>query len=76
MPVKLVPGLIWPGQRTSAGTLNAPSQLVFFSLRKGVIPASGQLFMWGPLSVLYITIVSSVMPSSSSRSSISPMHSS
>ena len=29
------------GQRTNAGTRNAPSQLLFFSLRNGVIPASG-----------------------------------
>ena len=39
-----VPGLITPGQRTSAGTRNAPSQLVFFSLRKGVVAASGHEF--------------------------------
>ena len=30
---------------------NAPSQLVFFSLRNGVVPASGQLLRCGPLSV-------------------------
>ena len=66
------PAAIRPGQRTSIGTRNAPSQLVFFSLRKGVIPPSGQLFMCGPLSVVYMTNVSSAMPSSSSRSSSSP----
>ena len=32
------------------------------------MPASGQEFMCGPLSVEYMTIVSSAMPSSSSRS--------
>ena len=31
-----------PGQRTISGTRNAPSQLVFFSLRNGVIAPSGQ----------------------------------
>jgi hypothetical protein len=40
------------GQRISCGTRNAPSQLVSFSLRKGVIAPSGQVFMCGPLSVL------------------------
>src|SRR4029078_4609522 len=42
---------------------NAPSQLEFFSLRNGVIAPSGQLFMCGPLSVLYMTKVLSAMPS-------------
>ena len=46
------PGLMCPGQRTMAGTRKAPSQLEFFSLRNGVMPASGQEFMCGPLSVL------------------------
>ena len=46
-----VPGLMWPGQRTRQGTRNAPSQLVFFSERNGVIAPSGQVFMCGPLSV-------------------------
>ena len=32
----------------------APSQLVFFSLRNGVMPPSGQVFMCGPLSVEYM----------------------
>ena len=47
-------------------TRNAPSQLVFFSLRNGVVPASGHVFWCGPLSVLYSTSVLSAMPSSSS----------
>ena len=38
-----VPGLILPGQRTKTGTRQPPSQLVFFSLRNGVMPASGQV---------------------------------
>ena len=63
-----VPGAIRPGQRIRHGTRNAPSQLEFFSLRNGVMPASGQLLMCGPLSVLYMTMVSSAIPSESSRS--------
>ena len=42
---------MFPGQRTINGTRKAPSQLVFFSLRKGVMAPSGQVFMCGPLSV-------------------------
>ena len=40
-----------PGQRIISGTRNAPSQFVFFSLRNGVMPPSGHVFMCGPLSV-------------------------
>ena len=40
----------------------APSQLVFFSLRNGVMPPSGHEFMCGPLSVEYMTKVLSAMP--------------
>ena len=65
-----VSALIRPGQRIIDGTRNAPSQPLFFSLRKGEMPASGQVFLWGPLSVLYMTIVLSAIPSSSSRSRI------
>jgi hypothetical protein len=43
---------ILPGQRIMAGTRKAPSQLVFFSLRKGVMAPSGHEFMCGPLSVV------------------------
>ena len=50
MPLSSVPGLMWPGQRISAGTRKAPSQLVFFSDRNGVVPASGQLFIINPLA--------------------------
>ena len=46
------PAGILPGQRISSGMRNAPSQLVFFSLRNGVMPPSGHVFMCGPLSVL------------------------
>ena len=37
------PALILPGHLTIAGTLQPPSQLVFFSPRKGVDAASGQV---------------------------------
>ena len=50
--LETTPAGIRAGQRIISGTRNAPSQFVFFSLRKGVMPASGQLFMCGPLSVL------------------------
>ena len=46
-----VPGFTVPGQRTSIGTRNAPSQFVFFSDRNGVIAPSGHVFMCGPLSL-------------------------
>ena len=72
MPLATEPASILPGQRTSSGMRNAPSQLVFFSLRNGVMPPSGQELRCGPLSVEYCTKVSSAMPSSSSRSSIWP----
>jgi hypothetical protein len=45
------PAGIRPGQRISSGIRKAPSQFVFFSLRNGVVPASGQVFWCGPLSV-------------------------
>ena len=46
------PALMRPGQRIIAGTRNAPSQLVSFSLRNGVVAASGQDHWFGPLSVV------------------------
>ena len=51
IPLETTPAGMRPGQRTISGTRKAPSQFVFFSLRNGVIPPSGQLFMCGPLSV-------------------------
>ena len=39
------------GKGTNSGTRNAPSQLVFFSLRNGVVAPSGQVLTCGPLSV-------------------------
>ena len=50
--LETTPAGILPGQRIISGTRNAPSQFVFFSLRNGVMPPSGQVFMCGPLSVL------------------------
>ena len=61
-----VPGLMTPGQRTRQGTRQPPSQLVSFSPRNGVVPPSGQLITSAPLSVEYMTMVLSAMPSSSS----------
>ena len=55
--LETAPALIFPGQRMTRGMRNAPSQLVFFSLRNGVMAPSGQEFMCGPLSVEYITNV-------------------
>ncbi|MNW12536.1 hypothetical protein D3C71_2102530 [compost metagenome] len=46
------PGLILPGQRIIAGTRKAPSQFESFSLRNGVVAASGQENWLGPLSVV------------------------
>src|SRR5215469_12559886 len=43
------PASMCPGKRTRHGTRYAPSQLEFFSLRYGVVPASGHVFMCGPL---------------------------
>src|SRR5262245_51528611 len=62
-----MPGLITPGQRIAHGTRQPPSQLVSFSPRNGVMPPSGQLHTSAPLSVEYITIVFSVIPSSRSE---------
>ncbi|MNL31993.1 hypothetical protein D3C87_1538150 [compost metagenome] len=52
MPRLISPAGILPGQRTMAGTRNAPSQFEFFSLRKGVVAASGHENWLGPLSVV------------------------
>ena len=66
--LETVPGLTWPGQRIMHGTRQPPSQFVFFSPRNGVVPPSGQVQTSAPLSVEYMTIVLSAMPSSSSLS--------
>src|SRR4029077_20487028 len=61
-----------PGQRIAQGTRQPPSQLVSFSPRNTVVPPSGQDITSAPLSVEYITIVLSVIPSSSSLASNCP----
>jgi hypothetical protein len=43
MPFSTEPALILPGQRRNAGTRHAPSQLVSFWLRNGVLAPSGQV---------------------------------
>ena len=73
MPLERDPGSIKPGHLTSNGTRYPPSQFVFFSPLKGAVPPSGQVNFSAPLSVVYITTVLSVMPSSSSLSSIWPI---
>ncbi len=49
--LETTPAGMRPGQRITWGTRKAPSQFVFFSLRNGVVPASGHELRWGPLSV-------------------------
>ena len=52
MPFSSVPGFTWPGQRSSIGTRTPPSQVVIFSLRKGVVAAVRPACECsGPLSV-------------------------
>ena len=70
------PGLITPGHRTTAGTRKPPSQVVAFSPKTGVVPASGQLNSMAPLSVEMMTIVFFVIPSLSSSSRKTPIQSS
>src|SRR5690242_4353093 len=72
MSLQTTPAGILPGQRISSGIRKTPSHLVSFSLRNGVIPASGQLFICGPLPVEQTMIVFSAIPSSSSVSSSRP----
>ena len=76
MPFSTEPALILPGQRMKHGTRQPPSQLESFWPRNGVLAPSGQVSFSGPLSVEYMTMVLSAMPSSSSLSSIWPICSS
>ena len=64
MSLTIVPGLMVPGQRIMHGTRYPPSQFVFFSPLNIVVPPSGQVKVSAPLSVAYIRIVFSSMPSS------------
>ena len=53
--LQIEPASIFPGHRASMGTRNAPSQLVFFSLRNGVMqgrvteydPPNALAYLWG-----------------------------
>src|SRR5204863_5736371 len=76
IPFNTESGLIFPGQRMKHGTRQPPSQLESFCPRNGVVAPSGQVSFSGPLSVEYMTMVLSAMPSSSSLSSIMPICSS
>ena len=71
--LEIAPVSILPGQRTIIGRRNPPSQVVFFSPRKGIMPPSGQPMILAPLSVEYMTIVFSLILSSSSLYSNWPM---
>ena len=62
IPLSTEPALILPGQRMKHGTRHAPSKLVSFWPRNGVLAPSGQVSFSGPLSVEYMTRVLSAMP--------------
>ena len=72
MSLMTVPGSITPGQRITRRHAVAALPLVFFSPRNIVVPPSGQVKVSAPLSVEYITMVFSAMPSSSSLASSWP----
>ena len=61
-----VPGLMWPGQRTTSGTRMPPSQVVSLLALKGVMPPSGKVWLCAPLSVVKTMMVLSSWPMSSS----------
>src|SRR5260370_40980204 len=67
-----VPGLITPGQRIAHGTRQPPSQFDAFSPRNGVLPPLGQLHFSAPLSVEYLPLLLSAIPSSSRVAGSSP----
>jgi len=62
VPLRVTLAAKWPGQRKKVGTRQAPSQLEFFSPRKGAAGASGQVLQCGPLSVGHLTTVYSSLP--------------
>ena len=43
MSFMTVPGLMWPGQRTTIGTRIPPSQVVSLFALNGVMPPSGKV---------------------------------
>jgi hypothetical protein len=61
-----VPGLMWPGQRTTSGARMPPSQVFIFEPLNGVTPPSGKVKVSAPLSVVKTTMVLSSWPMSSS----------
>ena len=71
-----VPGLMTPGQRTSAGARMPPSQVVSLPPLNGVTPPSGKVMVSAPLSVVNTMIVLSSSPMSSSFFSTTPILSS
>ncbi len=74
IPFETVPAGIMAGQRIIIGIRYAPSQLLFFSPRNGVMLPSGQEKTCAPLSVVKITIVFSAIPRSSSHCSSWPTY--
>ena len=64
MSFLMVPGLMTPGQRTSAGARMPPSQVLSLPPLNGVVPPSGKVMVSAPLSVVNTTIVLSSWPMS------------
>ena len=76
MPFSHGAGLDLARPAHEAGHAPAAFPVGVLLLRNGVLPPSGQVSFCGPLSVEYMTMVLSAMPSSSSLSSIWPICSS
>src|SRR6478672_9248654 len=76
MSLKMVPGLITPGQRMTQGARMPPSQVLSFPPLNGVVPPSGNVIVSAPLSVVKTTMVLSSWPMSSSFFRTTPMLSS
>ena len=53
----IVPGLMYPGQRMTAGARMPPSQVFIFEPLNGVVPPSGKVNVSAPLSVVNTIIV-------------------
>ncbi len=64
MSFLMVPGLMTPGQRMSAGARMPPSQVLSLPPLNGVVPPSGKVMVSAPLSVVNTTIVLSSWPMS------------
>src|SRR5512133_21564 len=74
--LKMVPGLMTPGQRMTQGARMPPSQVDSFPALNGVTPPSGKVWTSAPLSVVKTTMVLSSAPMSSSFLRTTPMLSS